>query len=117
MADKIDVIRSRICAAEHIIGADGNVKSAAHFFIQNGITAQFRHIGVHAKAKLADNFVLQRLFLEKDGDFGMAAAAYLPVRNMQQNLLVFCAVKVESFKINCSPGFVLHGNKSKYCSL
>ena len=75
MADKINVIRNCICAAEHMICAECNVESAVHFFIQNGITAQLRHVGVHAKAKFADNSVFLWLLLKKSSDFRLAAVA------------------------------------------
>ena len=109
MADKIDVVRSRICTAEHIVGANCNVKSAAHFFIQSGIPAQFRHVGVHAEAKLTDDSVFRRLLLKKGGDIGLIAAGYLPVSDIQQDMLVFRTVKVKRFKINRPLGFVSTG--------
>ena len=101
--------RSLICTAEHIICADCNVKCAAHFFIQNSIAAQIRYIGVHAKAKLANNPIFLRLLLEKGSDFRLAAAAYPSVPDMQQNMLIFNAVKVKNFKINSSLRFVRNG--------
>ena len=107
MTHKVDVIRCCVCTAKHIICADCNVKSAAHFFIQNSITAQIRHIGVHAKAKFTDNSVFRGLLLEKVSNFRLIAIDYPPFFDMQPNTLVFSAVKVECFKINRTLRFIL----------
>ena len=109
MTNKIDVIRSLVCTAEHMICANRNMKSAAHFFIQNSITAQIRHIWVHAKAKFTDNSVFPRLLLKKGGNFRLIAIDYPPIFDVQPNMLVFSAVKVECFKINRALRPVLDG--------
>ena len=49
-SNKINMVGCLVFTAEHIVCTDSDMECSRHFFVQYGITAQIRNIGVHSKS-------------------------------------------------------------------
>ena len=87
-----------VFAAEHIVRADGNVEGPRHFFIQQGIPAQVRNVGVHTEPQLADDAIFARHFCKAPCDVGVAAAGDLAIYDLQRDIRVFLIIQIECFE-------------------